>query len=119
MGTATDKVYHLSFAPLDETAVEAELLQSDGSWKTLAEGRGFSVHREAGLVTFTTAPGASPVSGQDNVKITAARTVEGYAERIGHCDTGILLSLIHISRSPASRRTRWTRPAWATPAPRR
>ena len=93
LGTATDKVYHLTFAPLDETAVEAELLQSDGSWKTLAEGSGFSVNREAGLVTFTTAPGASPVSGQDNVKITAARTVEGYAERIGHCDTGILFGV--------------------------
>lgn len=88
LGTAADKAYQLSLAPLDAAAVTVELLQSDGSWRELAEGSDFSVDRTAGLVTFTAAPGVSPVSGQDNVKITAARTVEGYADRIDRCDIG-------------------------------
>lgn len=90
LGTAADKVYQLSFAPLDDTPVSAEILQQDGSWKTISEGSGLSVDRKSGAVTFTTAPGESPVAGQDNVRITAARTVEGYAERINGCRIGIL-----------------------------
>lgn len=93
LGTAADKAYQLSLAPLDAAAVTVELLQSDGSWRELAEGSDFSVDRTAGLVTFTAAPGVSPVSGQDNVKITAARTVEGYADRINRCDIGALFGV--------------------------
>ena len=50
---------------------------------------GFTVNRTAGTVTFTTAPGVSPVAGQDNVKITASHTVEGYADRVNKCRLGI------------------------------
>ena len=55
----------------------------------MAENSGFTVNRTAGTVTFTTAPGVSPVAGQDNVKITASHTVEGYADRINKCRIGI------------------------------
>ena len=79
----------MSLVPLDSTPVEAELLQADGSWKPMAENSGFTVNRTAGTVTFTTAPGVSPVAGQDNVKITASHTVEGYADRINKCRIGI------------------------------
>ena len=47
------------------------------------------MNRTAGTVTFTTAPGVSPVAGQDNVKITASHTVEGYADRVNKCRIGI------------------------------
>ncbi|MFQ8833332.1 MAG: hypothetical protein ACLR7U_11015 [Ruthenibacterium lactatiformans] len=86
---AEDKTYQMSLVPLDSTPVEAELLQTDGSWKPMAENSGFTVNRTAGTVTFTTAPGVSPVAGQDNVKITASHTVEGYADRINKCRIGI------------------------------
>ncbi|MBN3013326.1 hypothetical protein [Ruthenibacterium lactatiformans] len=89
LGTENDKVYQMSLVPLDSTPVEAELLQADGSWKPMAENSGFTVNRTAGTVTFTTAPGVSPVAGQDNVKITASHTVEGYADRINKCRIGI------------------------------
>ena len=79
----------MSLVPLDSTPVEVELLQADGSWKPMAENSGFTVNRTAGTVTFTTAPGVSPVAGQDNVKITASHTVEGYADRINKCRIGI------------------------------
>lgn len=90
LGEKDVKVYQLSFGDLDEgVPVEAELLQADGSWAAKAEGTDFSVERATGKVTFTAAPGASPVAGQDNVKITASRTVEGYADRINKCRFGI------------------------------
>lgn len=88
-GTESDTVYHLSFAGLDSTTVEAEVLDSSGNWRKKTENVDFSVNRATGEVTFNSAPGKSPVSGEDNVKITAARTVPGYADRINKCKIGI------------------------------
>ena len=92
-GTAEATAYHLSFGGLDSTAVTVQLLQGNGSWVTRTEGVHFTVDRTAGIVTFTTAPGASPVTGEDNVRITAARTVAGYADRIGKCRIGALFGV--------------------------
>lgn len=87
-GTATDKTYQLTFAPLDATEVKVQVRTAAG-WQALAEGTGFSVNRANGTVTFVAAPGESPVRGEDNVSITASRTVKGYAERITACLAGI------------------------------
>lgn len=92
-GTATDKTFQLSFSGLDSKAVQAWLLNSSGDWVQKTEGTDFSVNRSTGAVTFTTAPGVSPVSGEDNVKITAFRTVDGYADRINKCKIGILFGV--------------------------
>ena len=88
-GTERDTVYHLSFAGLDSTAVVVEILDSRGKWVRKKENTDFSVNRTTGEVTFHSAPGKSPVSGEDNVKIIAARTVPGYADRINKCKIGI------------------------------
>lgn len=93
LGTEDAKEYHLSFSGLDSTAVVVEVLSAQGDWVKKSEGNDFSVNRQTGVVTFTTAPGPSPVSGQDNVRITAARTVAGYADRINKCDIGILFGV--------------------------
>ena len=93
LGTAADKVYQMSFSGLDESGVEVEILQEDGTWEALEEDTDFSVNYDAGTITFVTAPGESPVSGQDNVKITASRTVDGYADRINKCGIGILFGV--------------------------
>lgn len=87
-GTATDKTYRLTFAPLDAAEVKVQVRGAAG-WQTLIEGTAFSVDRASGTVTFVTAPGESPVRGEDNVSITASRTVAGYAERIAECLAGI------------------------------
>ena len=65
--------------------MKAEILGSDGEWVEKAEGTDFTVDREKGLVTFLTAPGESPVTGQDNVRITASKAREGYADKINKC----------------------------------
>ena len=81
--------FELSFGGLDETAVQVQVMDSAGNWVTKTENTDFTVNRETGVITFNTAPGATPVSGTDNVKIIARRTVEGYADRINKCCIGI------------------------------
>lgn len=81
--------FELSFGGLDETAVQVQVMDSAGSWVTKTENIDFTVNRETGVITFNTAPGATPVSGTDNVKIIASRTVAGYADRINKCCIGI------------------------------
>ena len=73
--------------------MQAWILTSSGDTGPQTEGPGVSVDCRIGSVTFTTAPGVSPVSGEDNVKITAFRTVAGYADRINQCKIGILFGV--------------------------
>lgn len=89
LGTESDTSYQLTFGELDADEVKVEILDSEGIWQTKAEGSDFTVDRTNGIVNFVNAPGASPVTGEDNVKITAYRTVEGYADRVNKCDIGI------------------------------
>lgn len=79
-GTGTDTVFQLSLTVLDETTVTAQV-----GTTTINEGSGLIVDRVNGKVTFTTAP----VSGTNNVIITAGKTVSGYAERIENCTFSI------------------------------
>lgn len=90
---ASVKTFQLTFGNLDATTVKAWLLDSNGDWNEKTEGTHFSVDRTAGKVTFNSAPGASPISGEDNVKIQAYRTVPGYADRINHCTIGAMFGV--------------------------
>lgn len=85
LGTADATVYQLTTKDLAEDAVTARVLNADGVWEDKTEGTDFTVDRAAGTVTFSTAPGASPVTGQDNVQITAAKVREGYLDTINRC----------------------------------
>lgn len=85
--------FKLSFSGLDATKVKAWILNSGATWVEKTEGTHFTVNRSTGVVTFSTAPGQSPVSGQDNVRIQAYKTVSGYAERIKNCRFGILFGV--------------------------
>lgn len=90
LGKANVKEYALTFGNLDDDEVTAKVMNSSGEWVSKTEGIDFTVNRETGVITFTTAPGVSPVTGEDNVSITAHRTVEGYADRINKCTIGCL-----------------------------
>ena len=88
------KKFQMTFGDLDDDKeVKAWLLDKEGNWVEKYEGTDFTVDRKVGLITFTTAPGLSPVTGEDNVKIQVSRTVEGYADRINHCTIGILFGV--------------------------
>ena len=108
LGTAGTTEYHLSYTDLDDTEVTAQVMANDGTWTDLVENTDFSVDRETGVVTFNSAPGESPVTGEDNVKITAYKTVEGYADRVNKCSLGVLygasgdLNRLFVSGNPDS-----------------
>ena len=85
--------FQLTFGGLDNTTVKAWLLNSNGNWNEVYEGSAFSVNRSTGVVTFVNPPGPSPITGEDNVKIQAYRTVPGYADRINHCTIGAMFGV--------------------------
>ena len=90
---STAKDFQLTFGNLDATTVLAWVLNSSGEWVAKTETTDFTVDRQTGKVTFVTAPGTSPVTGEDNVKIQAYRTVSGYADRVNHCTIGALFGV--------------------------
>ena len=92
-GKSSVTEFQLSFNGLDETRCVAWLLNSSGNWVVKAENTDFTVNRGTGKVTFTTAPGVTPLDGTPNVKIQAYRTVEGYADRINKCTFGTLFGV--------------------------
>lgn len=92
LSTANSKEFQLSFSDLNNTTVTAQVLNSDGDWVDKAENTDFTVERTTGVVTFTTAPGAPPVEGADNVRITAERDNPN-ADRINKCDICILFGV--------------------------
>lgn len=90
---ATSKTFQLSFNNLDNRTVRAWVLTSNGNWDSKVQGTDFTVNRTTGVVTFVTAPGVSPISGQDNVKIEAYHTVQGYRDRVAKCRFGIIYGI--------------------------
>lgn len=55
--------------PTDTGKVTAQILQANGTYTTITEGAGLTVNRSTGVVTFSTAPSVTPITGQDNVII--------------------------------------------------
>ena len=76
----TSKAYQLSADGLSDDPVEVTV-KSD----PLTEGIDFTVDRETGVVTFTTAPTAPAAGMEGEVIITFTKEVEGYRERIAGC----------------------------------
>jgi hypothetical protein len=85
LSDGTSKTYQLTAEKLDADAVTVRIMTKEGEWEDKKEGTDFTVDREKGTVTFMTAPGNSPVQSFDNVEITAAKTREGYADKINKC----------------------------------
>jgi hypothetical protein len=92
-GLASVTVYYLPYAALDADTVIIKKLKVDGTFDTLVEGTHFTVNRTLGTITFGTAPGVSPITGEDNIWVTFAKTFAGYADRINKCDVSILYGM--------------------------
>lgn len=89
--------YQLSFSGLDETPCKAWILDNNGNWNPKVEGTDFTVNRGTGKVTFTTAPGETPVTGEDSVRILAYRTIDDYRDRVTKCTVGVLFGVAGAS----------------------
>ena len=88
LGTAEATEYCLTFGNLDKRPPIVSVLNSDGEWEEKEIDVDYTVDYMNGLINFVDAPGVSPLTGEDNVKITAYRTVWGYADRINKCTIG-------------------------------
>ena len=116
-GKASVTKYQLTSGNLDSTPVTAQVLQKDGSWKDLKEGDGLTVNRVTGEVTFTTAPGASPITGSDNVKITASKARGKFEEETVYLtgvasQTEYTLNVTAIDSDPATAETLQSDGSW-------
>lgn len=92
---AGEASFQLSFGGLVSGSVSVSVLGAGSTvqsrrWLSLNSGEDFTVNEETGVVTLVTAPGVSPIEGEDNVRITAAVEIEGYAERINRCRVSAL-----------------------------
>ncbi len=81
-GTEEDTVYYLTSLGLSSSEVKVETLSADGIF--VEQKSGYTVNPMLGRVTFTIAPGPSPVKGADNVRITYQRASK--ADTIGRCN---------------------------------
>ena len=73
----TSKDYYLSSTDIDAVT---DVLYNGSSCEI-----DYTVDTKTGCVSFAQAPEAPLVTGQDNLRITYSKTVEGYADRIEKC----------------------------------
>lgn len=80
-GTAGTTQFQLD--AVDLTSVDKiELLNSSGEW---AETTNYTADLAAGTITFTAAPGVSPITGEDNVRVTFTKRITANENRIRKC----------------------------------
>ena len=93
--TADKSYFYLSFNNLDSRNFIVEVLDNNGNWVKKTYNVDYYQSFSEGWVYFREGhmPGVSPISGQDNVRITAYRTVDGYADRIKKCTIGTLFGV--------------------------
>lgn len=90
-GTSTDKIYYLSSKDIDSVD-EIKVLNSSGTFDTLTENTHYTVNKNTGAITFTSAR-PTPVTGEDNIYVTYSKTIEGYADKINKCKISTLYGL--------------------------
>ena len=91
LGNTSATVYQLDST--DISGVEkCEKLEANGNWSVI---QSWSVEPKSGRVTFAGAIGNSPVTGEDNVRITYKKEnqKENQADKINKCTTGVLWGL--------------------------
>lgn len=104
--TGTEKSFTLSQENLSEGKVRAWIMNDKGEMEEKTEGTDFSVDREKGKVTFKNPVPKTPIVGEDNLIIEAAKYFEGYENRINRCmrsvtfDTGGASTRIFLCGNP-------------------
>lgn len=115
---STAKQFPLSVQNLDVVPITVEVLDSNGEWQPKTVTTDYTVDYPNGIVTFVTAPGVTPIRGVPNVKITASRTVEGYADRINKCTFGTRFGVngafdrLFVSGNPDYPNSDWYSEEW-------
>lgn len=84
LGTVSDTVYYLPHTSITAVTL-VQKMDGSGVMQTVSADD-YTVDTTAGTVTFDTAPGVSPITGEDNVYITYTKSITGYSDRINKCD---------------------------------
>ena len=95
---ATANVFQLIFKNLTADPVEVQVMDANGVMQDKVEDTDFTVNRTNGTVTFEpgSLPGVTPVSGEDNVYITACYISDApmsSADLIANCTIGALFGI--------------------------
>ncbi|MBQ6877966.1 MAG: hypothetical protein IJO22_06160 [Oscillospiraceae bacterium] len=104
--TGTETSFTLSQKGLSGKKVKAWVMDENGKLQEEKEETDFSVDRAAGKIVFKSAVPKTPIAGEDNVVIEAAKHFEGYKEKINRCnqsvafDTGGSTNRIFVSGNP-------------------
>lgn len=109
-GTADAQQYQLDAT--DITSIDkVEKLNSSGAW---TEVTAYTADLNAGTVTFTSAPGASPITGEDNIRITFSKKITTNENRIRHCTIFSIYGLGNDRRIFVSGNDEWRNYDWAS-----
>lgn len=93
---STTTQFQLIYNSLTADEVIAKVMNNNGEMVDKTEDVDFTVNRSTGIVTFNTAPGETPVTGEDNVYITAyhaADTAMSLPECVMKCTIGTLFGV--------------------------
>jgi hypothetical protein len=102
---ATETDFYLSVSDITDIT-DVLKLNANGVFETLVRGTDYTVDVANSKVTFMTAPGVSPVEGEDNIVIEATKTISGSFEKIANCTFAIAYGIngnydrIFISGNP-------------------
>lgn len=83
-GTASAVDYYLPYQGVEDY-IKVEVLSGVDAWVVLTETTEYSLNKTIGVVTFVTAPGVSPISGEDNIRITFTKTIQSNVDKIDKC----------------------------------
>ncbi len=85
VGDGTGKEYYIN--TINIVSVDrVELMDAEGEWETVS---GYTTNLAKGTLTFDTAPPKPPVRGEDNVRVTFTKPIEGSIDKINKCRFGI------------------------------
>ncbi len=85
LADGTSKDYYLDSLNIYVENVKVEINGEKLPWKASDGKENYKVSADKGVVYFTTPPPAPATDGQDNVKITFQKQIEGYADNIKKC----------------------------------
>ncbi len=91
--TGTEKSFSLSQKDLSEGIVKAWVMDENGKMEEKTEGIDFSVDRKKGKIVFNSEVPKTPVAGEDNLIIEAAKYFEGYENKINGCMRSITFDM--------------------------
>lgn len=115
---ASDSVFQLIFKPLTADSVEVQVMDNNGVMQDKVEDVDYTVDRTNGQVKFQPGhlPGVTPVSGEDNVYITACYISDApmsNSDCITNCTIGALFGIngatdrLFLSGNPAYPNVDW------------